>query len=400
MRDKKINEWIIDDILITRKAFIFYLIVVSCLYIFFIQKYCIDNYLYNYAISDLLIHYNGEFSRRGLLGTFLLAISDFLNIKLRFVIEYFFYFIYLMYFTIYYFFLKKIIYRNKFLFLFVIFSPLGILYPLYELESLLRKEIFLYTFFLIFLILLEKNYKEKIYYCYLNLVLPILILIHDGFIFFIAIFFLSWAIQKFKNKSFLKLKDIIISSLTLLIIVLLHLKFISIGNSTGYVDQVVINLSNYDYKIQKFGAFIWLERDLFYSLSMIYENINLNRIIRFLILLLLTFLPLIFFFKKIHFFVREISVIFILTLLSFFLIFFVALDWGRFLTVIFNLLILMIVFSVKINQNFIDLKIKNFSLMLLFLFFYCSIWNPKTTFLEKVNFLPQKDVIQRIILYK
>ena len=137
---------IIKEFPINNKIFAYYLIIILCLYFFFIQKYCIDNYLSNYAISDLLIHYNGEFLRRGLIGTFLLKTSVFFGVSLKFVVKYFFYLVYALYFLVYYLFLKKLNYKNKFLVLFVILSPLGILYPLYELESLLRKEIFLYIF--------------------------------------------------------------------------------------------------------------------------------------------------------------------------------------------------------------------------------------------------------------
>ena len=69
--DRKYNtKTIIKEFPINNKIFAYYLIIILCLYFFFIQKYCIDNYLSNYAISDLLIHYNGEFLRRGLIGTF------------------------------------------------------------------------------------------------------------------------------------------------------------------------------------------------------------------------------------------------------------------------------------------------------------------------------------------
>lgn len=294
------NNKITKDSSFGNGTFIIFLVIISCLYFFFVEKYCINYYLRNYAISDLLIHYKGEFVRRGLLGTILLNLSDLFQISLKNTIRYFFYFFYVSYFTIYFIFLKSLVQKNKILLLFIVFSPLGILYPLYELESLLRKEIFLYIFFLSFLIILEKNLNEKVYYIYLSIVIPFLILIHDGFVFFTMIFFLAWSIKKTSNNSSLGLKSLIISSLTSIIVIYLHLKYIYLGNSEGYIDQIINNLSNYDYNIEKFAAFIWLERNLEDSLLINYENLNFSHFGRFLILLTLTFSPFIYFFKKIN----------------------------------------------------------------------------------------------------
>ena len=89
-----------------------------------------------------------------------------------------------------------------------------------------------------------------------------------------------------------------------------------------------------------------------------------------------------------------------MTLISFSIIFFVAFDWGRFISVIFNLLIFLLIFSVNIYDKFLNFRFKNHLVIMFFLIIYCSTWNPKTTFYERINLLPPKDVIERIILYK
>ena len=135
-------------------------------------------------------------------------------------------------------------------------------------------------------------------------------------------------------------------------------------------------------------------------INSIYDKLNFNHFTRFIILLLLSFLPLIYFFKKFNFYKKEIKILLIFSLLSFCLIFFLALDWARFLSLIFNLLIFFIVFSTKICQIHFDTKFKNYYSILFILIIYCTTWSPKTTFFEKINYLPPKDVIERIILYK
>ncbi len=377
--------------------FITYLLIVIFLYLYFINTYCFNTYTQNYAISDLLIHYDGEFIRRGFIGTVLLYLSNSFNFELKSIIKYFFYAVYLFYFLVYFIFLKNIFLKNKILFLFIIFSPLGILYPLYELESLLRKEIFLYLFYLSYLIILQNNINTKIIILYLSIILPLLILIHDGFIFFIPIFFLTWFIYK-DTKSY---KTVILNMtfplLMILLVTILHIKYIFEGNSPGYVDQIVSNLSNYDYHINKFAAFIWLERDLKEALITIFQNLNINNLLRFILLISLSFIPVVYIFKKVKIVSKKTKLIFFLTLLSFSLIFIIALDWGRFMTVIFNLIIFFLVFSIEKYNKFSSLKFNNNLIILLFLIIYCSTWNPKTTLMEKINLLPPKDVIERII---
>ena len=63
---------------------------------------------------------------------------------------------------------------------------------------------------------------------------------------------------------------------------------------------MIVNLSNYDYEIKKFGAFFYLEKD-FNFINSIYDKLNFNHFTRFIILLLLSFLPLIYFFKNLIF---------------------------------------------------------------------------------------------------
>ena len=146
--------------------------------------------------------------------------------------------------------------------------------------------------------------------------------------------------------------------MTTIIVALVHIKFIFYGIGDGSVDQMVQNLSNYDYAINKFGAFVYLEKELSFSLEVIYNNLTANHFAKFIILFILSFSPLIYFFKIMEVIKKEIKLFLIMTLISFSIIFFVAFDWGRFISVIFNLLIFLLIFSVNIYDKFLNFRFK------------------------------------------
>lgn len=377
-------------------ALIFYLVLVFYFYNFFISKYCIDNFLSNYAISDLLINYEGGFIRRGLLGAIYFFFSKNYNFSIVNLIHYSFVFLYFIYLFTYFFFIKELTKNNFIILIFIIISPLGILYPIYELESLLRKEVFLYISFLIFLILLEKQLNEKIYIIYLNIIFPIIIFIHEGLFFLLIIFFLAWSINNTFEKKKLEIKFIFKSLITLVPVLILHFSYIIIGNSHDQINLIIKSLQQIDYK--PIGAFVWLERDLLDAIQINFKNFKLEFLIRYIFLIFLSFCPLVVFFKKINIFNKNNIIFLILCILSFVLIFLIVLDWGRFISVIFNLFSFLLIFCLKkYNIKIISLK-KNF-LFLFFILIFSTTWNPKTTFLEEINLLPTKDLIQRYFDY-
>ena len=98
--------------------------------------------------------------------------------------------------------------------------------------------------------------------------------------------------------------------MTTIIVALVHIKFIFYGIGDGSVDQMVQNLSNYDYAINKFGAFVYLEKELSFSLEVIYNNLTANHFAKFIILFILSFSPLIYFFKIMEVIKKEIKLFF------------------------------------------------------------------------------------------
>ena len=107
----------------------------------------------------------------------------------------------------------------------------------------------------------------------------------------------------------------------------------------------------------------------------------------------------IFFQFLIFFSIRKTKKIFIYLLICNLLtlpIFYTALDWGRFIYILFNLnLITLITIRFKSYSFYEDLVKNNFIYLFLILIF--SLWNPKITLFEEINLIPYKDLIERII---
>ena len=168
----------------TKKFNNFFLI--FCIFIFSLstywlyQKHLIGN---DSTISEWLINYQGGFSRRGLIGEICFRLADYFDLKLRFVIFLFQTIVCFTYMLLLYCFIRDL--PKNTLTVVAIFSPIFILYPLGEIEVLIRKEVFLFIGFVIFLILSspKKNKTNSMFYVFF--IFPLLLLIWEPFIFFI-----------------------------------------------------------------------------------------------------------------------------------------------------------------------------------------------------------------------
>ncbi len=171
-----------------------YLTILFFFSVFFLyQKHEVAN---DSTISEWLINYEGGFTKRGLIGQLSIYLSNFFTIKLREVIFILQALMVGVYFVLIYQFLKNISY-NK-IFIFAIFTPIFILYPISEIEVLARKEIFIFIYFLIytFIPIEKKTYK----FFYKICLLPVTILIWEPVIFFILFFlFLDLIENKIKK---------------------------------------------------------------------------------------------------------------------------------------------------------------------------------------------------------
>jgi len=123
--------------LILSILFCFYLIIKSNLY---------PN---DYAYTEWFINYEGEFIKRGLSGQIVFDISKLFKLDLKFSILLIQILGCLTYFYFFYLFTKKI--NINFFWYLAIFAPLLLMYPIFELEALGRKDVLVISCFLIFL---------------------------------------------------------------------------------------------------------------------------------------------------------------------------------------------------------------------------------------------------------
>ena len=151
--------------------------------IFLFNKHNVGN---DSTISEWLINYQGGFTRRGLLGDLAFNLAVIFKAKIRFVILLFQLFFYLIFIILTYNFIKNI--KINFLSRLALYTPIFLLFPLGEIESLVRKETVIFIMFIIFLFLASNKYNEK--YCnnYVLFIFPISFLVWEPVIFFFLLY--------------------------------------------------------------------------------------------------------------------------------------------------------------------------------------------------------------------
>ena len=281
--------------------------------------------------SDWLINYQGGFVRRGLIGEFLYQIHSILSIRLDILI-------FLTVSLLYIFFYKNFLtiiktLKYHFLNLLIVFSPLSFFWPVMEEKASGRKGV-LYLFLLTVTALQIKKinfYKQK----YLIILFSaIIVFSHTGFLFLLP-FFLLVLIFSNKNKKFkIILKEIliIISSWLLFLIIL-------INNTIVGQEQIELICNSVTKFVRKDCTTIGYISTLSWSLEL---NLELKKSLWmreyynlfFSIAFLVSFLPLLTILYNSKFVnYKKINVVFfyILFLLSTFPLYYLGVDYGRYL---------------------------------------------------------------------
>ena len=167
----------------------------------------------DWSISEWIINYQGGFTRRGLPGEVAFNIAQTFNLQLRFVIFITQSVFYLLYLFLIHNFFKKI--KINIFIIFAIFSPIFLLYHVAELESLLRKEIFLFIGYLWFYNISKKDDPVIKPILWIIFILPVISILYEPAIFYYS-FFAAVIIIKMKkinlNKAFLILLLIFLPS--------------------------------------------------------------------------------------------------------------------------------------------------------------------------------------------
>tara|TARA_B100000989_G_scaffold49458_1_gene32488 strand:- start:1467 stop:2756 length:1290 start_codon:yes stop_codon:yes gene_type:complete len=124
--------------------------------------YFSTNYVLNgWAYSDALINYSEGFIRRGLLGEIIFNINNFTNLGIQKIHAYIF-----IFFTLINIFFYILILRNiskfRFVYIFLLFNPLLLFFPLNDTGGYLRKEILMLTLMFFHCYLCNKYHSDKL----------------------------------------------------------------------------------------------------------------------------------------------------------------------------------------------------------------------------------------------
>jgi len=354
---------------------------------FFFQKY--NNYV-EWTISEWLINYQGGFTRRGLIGEIVFQISKLSSLTIRETIFTFQITTYLLYFYLLYKFLKDT--NNNILFIFAIFSPLFVIYPIAEVEVLGRKEIFIYVSFLLVVNIFSIKNIQNRHYFYFSIILMISCLIWEGFVIYISyfIFILILKNNLVLNKSFL-------TKLTISLIPLsISFYFVFFHRLDENGLKMMCQSIN-----ECYGAISYLNRSLSSNISEVTSKFQISFLIRYILVLIIGFFPLFLLiknsklnykqkFKNDYFYLIFFIIIFTPSLIFYY----IAQDWGRWVSISYTLSLLTYVYSLKNNFIFINFDRINYSIfrkkfVVIFLFIIFAFgWAPKTLINEDVGSIP------------
>ena len=358
--------------------------------------------------GEWLINYQEGFIRRGLIGELIFNFSNLFKINIQFSFIIVLTFLSAFYLYKCYLLFQKV--KINFISIFVIFSPIFLLFFLIVNGVGIRKEIIFYIYYLNFLIdLHNKNFKKKFYDYYLFL-FPLLLLIHESFFFYLPYLFLPLLfITPKKDKKILIKKFFLLSFLSILMILLLY----NFRGTYEHTLTICDSLGSYaPIRCSEWGPTYALQHDLLRDqtnkdMNFFYLQANLKSWFGYLVYILYAFFPLFLYLK----YGKFKSAIFNKKYFKFFLIlifvwslplFHVAEDWSRWFSmhyhlITFSLIFLNIInihkfhFSKKINKlnNFL---FKNKTIFILMVLIY-------TTLLSHEEYF-SKDVELQITLLK
>jgi hypothetical protein len=388
------------------KIFFFYLLFLFfSASIFLFNKHTVGN---DSTISEWLINYKGGFTRRGLLGDLAFNLALLFDAKIRFVIFLFQLFFYLTFVILTFNFIKDI--KINFLSRLALYTPIFLLFPLGEIESLVRKETVIFIIFIIFLSLASKKYNEK--YCnnYIFFIFPISFLIWEPVIFFFPFIFFILYLKNYK-KTLLKtfFKTLIISIPSIIVFLLVILNPLS-GDGHDKMCQELMSL---------FQERCYMSLSLLKSKSTILQQFmtsyKIEYIVRYILIIMAGFLPLFILSANSKLCKNKINLLFkfksfftpLIILLSPVPILFAAMyDWGRVVNIAYTFSIFTFFYLIK--NDYFQLKEGHFYLSIkkffnnkkyyhIVFFIFCFCWNIKTVISDRVGSFPIYRIITKSI---
>ena len=378
-----------------RYFFIYLLILLIISYFFLFIKHQVGN---DSTISEWLINYEGGFTKRGIIGQISIELTRFFKSDLRWTIFLFQSFACTLYFFLLYHLIIKL--KIERVLILSIFTPIFILYPIAEIEVLARKEILVFSLYLIYLMIPREHFLKEIS---LSLFSLISILIWEPIIFFFPIIFIHEIIDRniIKiNKNFLKLSLSFFPGLILALLIIT--KPLTIENH----DLMASILKN------EFGQECYMSCALLKSKSTIIQQFQGNYasyspvvFIRYSLIILIGFYPLYLLIKHSYFkdntfilfkIFKKPFTLLMISLSPVIFLFAMGYDWGRWVNITY--VILAITFFKLLERSKLKINYKNLKneflykirgkTFIIFFLIFCFGWNPKTVITGDVASFP------------
>lgn len=308
-----------------------------------------DGYISNnsWKIGDWLINYQGGFVRRGFLGEIILQLSLFTDINPGFYVFLLQVILYFCFFVFSFLLLKQ--QQSLIPYIILLFSPFLFAFQVHDIQGGYRKEI-IYIALLAFIAWSARFHKIKTFETifFLTLLLyPVVILSHEMLAVFLPYIIVIYILRVELNTK----RVIIITFLVSLSLLSFVISFINSGSE----EQVIAIINSLGKHAPTGGAIQWLSRSTAYGMQTVLYSISEYHYIEcysFATLLsLVAYVPILDKLKSL--FNNRLALL--LVLLSIFGsigLFFIALDWGRF---IYIHLVSLFVLSL-ITDNFISLS--------------------------------------------
>jgi hypothetical protein len=345
----------------------FYLTLVvsySSVYLFFLFRTFIIDGVLSYPLGELMINYSCGFIRRGLLGSIFLGISKISSIHIFNLYNYTTLVAQLVLFL----FIVIRLYKTKLLNLLFLSSPVGILFVINNWGVFGFKDVYILLYTLLILMLLKNDFKFKNAFVFIAIIIGGLL--HEPFLFFSAPYILLSIIANTQKNTFKIDRKQFASYFVALFLVEGVLYFSNNFNAQKVpclYEQAMAELEKYPAK-QKINLIDfkepikWIQKDLKYGIKETSYNykepyylkwISLHAlIILFTLILIITS---IFDHRKILQFISKYKYWMIYLLISYVVIFYIALDWGRW----FYLIVMNFILFLSINNKIIESNLKH-----------------------------------------
>ena len=366
------------DTINSNKYFKLYILILFIFSVFYLYgKYNVGN---DSTISEWLINYEGGFTKRGLIGQIAISISKLLNFSLRQSIFYFQIFSIGIYYLLLISFFKSVKF-NKIILL-SIFTPIFLLYPVAEIEVLGRKEIIIFSFYLVYLTL--QNFKQKNYFRIFFL--PLLMLIWEPVIFF----FIFWLIVDYIEGVFEKDFKSIIKYLFTFVPAILIGVYIALNpiSEADHKNMAIFLKENFNENCYMSCALLLSKSSIYDQFQANFNLFSFEIFFRYFLIILIGFGPLFIMIKFSQFRKLNNKMLLFLIVPPILILFMMMSDWGRIVNIFYTFSIIsflslykkkFVLINNEILRNFFVKVLNRKYIYTFFFIIFCFGWNPKTS---------------------